>query len=301
MRGTPPVVVTAKSTSGRVLGFVLLKSSAEWTGKKHLNDENSSADERPDDWPCRRHPLLIMDIRQVYFVSVALLGSASDGVTHKTTVPATRPPAGATILFDGKETSAWKHSGGQPCQWRVADGALEVTPRSGGNIVTREKFGDFTLHLEFCVPSMPDRKGQSRGNSGVKLHGLYEIQILDSLDNPTYSAGGCGAIYQVRNPDRNVSKAPGEWQTFDITFSAPRLNAEGKVAAKPRISLVWNGISVHQDVEVDGPTNDRKPVVTLPATGPILLQDHGCPVKFRNIWILKKDSVTSIPSPTDLR
>ena len=199
---------------------------------------------------------------------------------------ADKPPKSAVVLFEGKVASHWQHSAGRECRWKIADGILEVAPRQGGDLVTKERYGDFKLHIEFRVPSMPDKKGQARGNSGIKLHGLYEIQILDSIDNPTYKAGGCGAIYRLREPDKNMAKQPGEWQTYDIEFRAPRLDATGTMVEKPRISLVWNGVKVHDNVELDAPTNSAVKPASLPATGPILLQDHGCPVAFRNIWIL---------------
>jgi hypothetical protein len=211
-------------------------------------------------------------------VSAAPLLSADDTVG--------KPPRGAVILFDGASTSAWKHGNGKLCEWKVVDGCLEVTPRKGGNLVTAERFGDFHIHLEFCVPSMPDKKGQSKGNSGLKLLGVFDIQILDSIDNPTYTAGGCGSIYRVRDPAKDVARPAGQWQTYDVDFRAPRLDTDGRVVEKPRISLVWNGVKVHDSVELDRPTSaDAKPS-TLPTTGPILLQDHSCLVRFRNIWIV---------------
>ncbi len=193
------------------------------------------------------------------------------------------PPKGAIVLFDGRDASAWTRGGDRPAAWKIEDGVLEVVPRTG-SIVTKEKFGDFALHLEFNLANMPGKTGQERSNSGVHLHGLYEIQILDSVDNPTYKAGGCGSIYRQKGPDKNVCKAPGEWQTYDINFRAPRFDAAGQVLEKPRMTLVWNGVKVHDNVEIDGPTHagSRAPMV---ASGPISLQDHGCPVKFRNIWI----------------
>jgi hypothetical protein len=197
----------------------------------------------------------------------------------------TKPPTGAIVLFDGKDTSKWEHAWKKPCAWKIANGEIEVVPRTG-YLFTKEKYGDFQLHLEFCVPSMPDKKGQQRGNSGVKLHGVYEIQILDSVDNPTYKAGGCGSIYTQKEPDSNVSRAPGEWQSYDITFRGPRFDDSGKVTELPRVTLVWNGVRVHNDVEIIGITNAAARNGTLPKSGPVSLQDHGCPVKFRNIWIV---------------
>jgi hypothetical protein len=189
------------------------------------------------------------------------------------------PPKGAVVLFDGKSADLWHHGGDRPVKWSIEEGALVVKPRAG-NIYTKEPFQDFTLHLEFNLPYLPDRTGQSKANSGVKLHGLYEIQILDSLENPTYPAGGCGSIYRQKDPDKNVSRKPGEWQTYDITFRAPRFDE------KPRVTLVWNGVKVHDNVEIKGITNAKAESNPLVKQGPLMLQDHGSPVKFRNIWIL---------------
>lgn len=195
-----------------------------------------------------------------------------------------KPPKDAIQLFDGKDTSHWTQGPSKPITWKVADGTLEVVPKTG-SMVTKDKYGDFRLHLEFCLASMPDRKGQQRSNSGVHLHGLYEIQILDSVDNPTYKAGGCGSLYRQKDPDKNVCKAPGEWQTYDLTFRAPRFDEAGKVTEKPRLTLLWNGVKVHDNVEILGAThaNSKEPMIP---TGPISLQDHSCPVRFRNIWIV---------------
>jgi hypothetical protein len=196
-----------------------------------------------------------------------------------------RPPKGAIILFDGKDTSAWVHrDSNKPCEWEVVDGALTVTPGKP-DILTREKFGDYQLHIEFKVPLMADQKSQGRGNSGVYQHGLYEVQILDNYNNETYKFGGCAAIYGMKDPDKNACKPPEEWQTYDITFRAPRFDMNGKMTERPRITVVWNGEKVHDNVEITiGPTTASLggPAVQ---TGPILLQNHGCPVKFRNIWL----------------
>jgi len=206
-----------------------------------------------------------------------------------------KPPRGAIILFDGKDTAAWTAGGSKPVGWKNEDGVLEVVPRSG-SIVTKESYGDFMLHLEFNLASMPGKKEQSKSNSGVHLHGLYEIQILDSIDNPTYKAGACGSIYLQKDPDKNVCKAPGEWQTYDITFRAPRFDSDGKVTEKPRVTVIWNGTKVHDNVEINGPTHAGS-TAPMVATGPISLQDHGCPVKFRNIWIrpIKPQSAPTLP------
>lgn len=204
-----------------------------------------------------------------------------------------RPPKGAVVLFDGmdgkkdsKSVSHWVHRGsGAPCKWTVTDaGELEVAPETN-DILTREKFGDYQLHLEFNVPDLPNQKSQGKGNSGVYNLGLFEIQVLDSFNNETYAHGMCGAIYEFKDPDINACRHAGEWQTYDITFRAPRVDASGRVTAHPRITVYLNGIRIHDDVEITcGPTRASLggPVTS---TGPLMLQAHGSRVRYRNIWI----------------
>jgi hypothetical protein len=214
---------------------------------------------------------------------------AQEGRAKKEPKPK-KPPRGATILFGGKSTEAWVHRGnGEPCAWEItSEGNLKVTAGKP-DILSKEKWGDFDLHLEFKIPLMPDKKGQERGNSGVYLHGLYEIQILDAYNNETYKYGGCGAIYEQKDPDKNACKPPEEWQTYDIQFRAPRFGADGKITEKPVVSVVWNGVKVHDKVEINHPT--RASLDTPPAAeGPIMLQNHGTPVQYRNIWLVPKKS-----------
>lgn len=196
-----------------------------------------------------------------------------------------KPPRGAIVLFDGKSGAAWKHRGtNAEFSWRIVDGAMEVTP-GYPDIVTKQEFGDYELHVEFCLPFMPNAKGQERANSGVYNHGRYEIQVLDMVDNETYKAGGCGAIYGLKDPDQLVPRKPGEWQSYDILFRAPRFGPDGKVVENPRLTVFWNGVKIHDRVEIP-PTNTVAGISgDPPARGPILLQNHGNPVRFRNIWI----------------
>ncbi|HLK58388.1 MAG TPA: DUF1080 domain-containing protein [Chthonomonadaceae bacterium] len=197
-----------------------------------------------------------------------------------------KPPKGAKILFDGKDLSAWVKRGttDQPAGWLVAEGEATVQPGTG-DILTKEKFGDYQLHVEFQIPLMSDKHSQERGNSGVYQQGLFEVQVLDAYMNETYAKGGCGAIYEFKDPDKNACKPPQEWQTYDITFRAARFDAAGKMTEHPRITVLWNGVKVHDNVEITcGPTRASLGGDVTP-TGPIMLQDHGCPVKFRNIWI----------------
>jgi hypothetical protein len=195
------------------------------------------------------------------------------------------PPEGAIVLFNGKDLTGWVTKDGKPAPWIVRDGYMEIVPAARKDIMTEQKFGDFQLHLEFWIPLMADKKGQSRGNSGVYLQGRHEIQILDSYHNETYANGSCGALYGLIAPSQNASKPPEEWQTYDITYHAPRVDAAGKVTEKGRVTVVHNGITVIKDGEFDRMVDERKdPKIGSP--GPILLQgDHGSKVRFRNIWI----------------
>lgn len=194
------------------------------------------------------------------------------------------PPADARVLFDGSDTSAW-HAGGEAIDWKVEGGALVVVGGSG-SIESREQFGDLQLHLEWASPRAVEGESQQRGNSGVFLMGRYEIQILDSFDNRTYADGQAAALYGQYPPDVNVCRAPGEWQSYDILFRAPRF--EGEQLVEPaRVTVHHNGVLVHHAREFVGATRHRE-VATYAAhapNGPIGLQEHGNPVRFRNIWV----------------
>jgi hypothetical protein len=193
-------------------------------------------------------------------------------------------PKGAVVLFDGKDLSNWVGRNGKPAAWKVENGYVEVAPRKG-DIMTKEKFGpDFQLHVEFWIPLMADKKDQARGNSGVYLQGRYEIQVLDSYNNKTYAKGECGALYGLIGTTRNANKPPEQWQTYDITFHAPRVDDKGKVTRKGELTEVFNGVTVidkGQFDQVTGGALDEQ----IGAPGPLRLQDHGCKVRFRNIWI----------------
>jgi len=193
-------------------------------------------------------------------------------------------PAGAIRLFNGHDASGWVARGGGPVPWRVENNYLEVVPGSG-DIVTRQAFGDCWLHAEFWIPLMADQAGQARGNSGIFLQGRYEVQILDSFDNETYPTGACAALYGTIAPRSNVSKPPGQWQTYDITFHCPRVDGKGRVIEQGHISVFHNEVLVIADGRFDQPTGSargQKPV----ALAPIRLQDHGAAVRFRNLWLV---------------
>lgn len=193
-----------------------------------------------------------------------------------------QPIEGATVLFDGKSLAAWTKRGGsgEPAWKLVEGGAAEV---SGGDIQTKENFGDCELHVEFRSPYMPHAKGQARGNSGVYLQGAFEVQVLDS-----YGLEGedneCGGIYTLAKPLVNACAPPMQWQSYEITFRKARFDATGKKTEPARITVIHNGIKIHDNVELTKSTGGALSKDEA-ADGPILLQDHGNPVQYRNIWI----------------
>ncbi len=198
-----------------------------------------------------------------------------------------KAPKGATMLFDGKDLSAWV-SGDKPAAWKVEDGYFEVVPGKG-DIKTKDTFGpDFKVHVEFWLPLMEKATGQGRANSGVYLQGRYEIQVLDSYMNETYDDGSVGALYKIIAPNKDAQKKavkpPEQWNTYDITFHAPRVDDKGKVTEDGRVTVVLNGATLIDDGkfhEVTGGAQDNK----IGTPGPLRLQDHGCKVRYRNIWI----------------
>jgi hypothetical protein len=195
-----------------------------------------------------------------------------------------RPPSDAIVLFSGKDLSQWMGEDSQPPKRKVADGYMEVVPHTGC-IHTRQPFGDCQLHVEFAEPMPPVGEGQGRGNSGVFLMGLYEIQVLDSYQNKTYADGEAAAVYGQFPPLVNVSRPPGQWQTYDIIFHGPRFGKDGKVLRPARATVLHNGVLVQDNVELSGPTahHDRPPYNQTPDKLPLSIQDHGNPVRFRNI------------------
>jgi hypothetical protein len=197
-----------------------------------------------------------------------------------------RAPSDAVVLFDGKDLSQWVGADGQPAKWKVADGYMEVAPHSG-LIQTRRAFGDCQLHVEFTEPVPPVGEGQERGNSGVFLMGLYEIQVLDSYQSKTYADGQASAVYAQFPPQANASRPPGQWQTYDIVFHGPRFDSDGKVSRPARVTVLHNGVLVQDNVELSGPTghHQRPPYKPTPDKLPLSLQDHNNPVRFRNIWV----------------
>jgi hypothetical protein len=197
-----------------------------------------------------------------------------------------RPPSDAVVLFDGKDLSKWAHKDGSPANWKVENGYFEVVSKTG-DLYTREPFGDCQLHVEFSEPSPAKGESQDRGNSGVFLHGLYEVQVLDSYENKTYADGQASAIYGQFPPLVNASRPPAQWQTYDIIFHGPRFDAAGKLLRPARITAFHNGVLVQDNVELTGPTahHRRPPYTAQPDKLPVALQDHGHAVRFRNVWI----------------
>ncbi|NKB70184.1 MAG: DUF1080 domain-containing protein [Candidatus Latescibacteria bacterium] len=191
----------------------------------------------------------------------------------------TPPPAGAVALFNGEDVANWTGRDGAPAQWDVTDGALHVVPKTG-DIMSKQRLSDFLLHLEFRCPDMPDKSGQAKGNSGVFLQGRYEIQVLDSYGLNIPGMGDCGAVYNQFAPLVNACLPPMEWQSYDVAFRAPRHGDEG-----PRLTVLHNGQVIHNNVQLPGVTGaaiDEE----IGQPGPLLLQDHGDLVAYRNIWAL---------------
>ena len=221
------------------------------------------------------------------------------------------PPSDAIILFDGSSLDKWQktffeYSGSMaeyhewlpslkegpyvtaPADWKLEEGDLVVVPGTG-HLMTKELFGDVQLHIEWLTPKDTTKKSQDYSNSGIFLMGLYEIQILNSFDNETYSNGQAGAIYKQHIPLVNATKPPGNWQEFDIIFSAPKFSNSGNVLNPARITVFHNGVLIQNNVYLTGPTCyiGQAYYVKHPEKLPILLQNHGNPVRFRNIWVRK--------------
>ncbi len=194
--------------------------------------------------------------------------------------PVGGPPSDAIVLFDGKDLSKWKDGE----KWIIKDGA--ATSHATG-ITTKQSFGDCQLHVEWATPEKVEGEGQGRGNSGVYLMERYELQILDSYKNPTYFDGQAGSIYKQHPPLVNCCRKPGEWQSFDIIFKAPKFDQQGKLVSPAYITVLQNGVLVQNHFEIKGATAwDKPPEYSAhPPKAPLHLQFHGNPVKFRNIWI----------------
>ena len=245
-----------------------------------------------------------MKIRLVILLGVSPVTVGAQGVPviswapHDTTRPlpavvraappaAALPPSDASVLFGGADLAAWRRAGeAASAGWRVGDEAMEVVP-GAGDIETAQAYGDCQLHIEWMAPSPRTGAGQDAGNSGVFLMGRYEVQVLDSYENRTYADGMAGALYGQYPPLANASRPPGEWQSYDIVFRRPRFDATGRLESPAYVTVIHNGVLVQDHVTLTGPTSHRRrpPYQRHADRLPLRLQDHGQPVRFRNIWI----------------
>jgi len=221
------------------------------------------------------------------FLAAILIAGSGRGGEQQSPIPVVTPgaspgapPSDAVVLFDGKDLSKWRGRRDTPPRWKVENGYAEQN--NTGDISTREDHGDCQLHVEWRTPTPPRGRSQGRGNSGIYLMGRYEVQVLDSYENPTYANGSAGAIYGQHDPLVNASRKPGEWQTYDILFRAPRFQ-DGKMTEPGRITVIHNGVLIQYNSKLTrSPGGPR---------GPLVIQDHGDrqPMRFRNIWIRHLD------------
>jgi hypothetical protein len=222
-----------------------------------------------------------MRLRLLAALPAVFLLAAADAPKPNDDTLGKKPPEGAKVLFDGKSLAGWTDRSGLTTHWPVSDGVFAVKPKSG-DIQTEDKFGSFKMHAEFNVPYMPKATGQGRGNSGIYLDGIYELQVLDSYGLKPQS-NDCGAIYQQVIPKVNACKPPLQWQTYDITFHKAKREGD-KIVKKARLTVVHNGITTIEDAEISptpGGAGGKEG-----ENGPILLQDHGNDVQYRNMWIV---------------
>jgi hypothetical protein len=204
-------------------------------------------------------------------------------------------PSDAIVLFDGRDLSKWELVRGGPADWKVENGYMEVVNGPGvinpklpgtGSIRTKESFGDIQLHLEWASPNPPRGVAQDRGNSGVYLMGRYEVQVLDSYQRAdTYADGQAGAIYGQYPPLANPTRPPGEWQAYDILFRTPRYGPDGTLTEAPRVTVILNGIVVQNNEVIRERGRVSTAAAALPAQGPLQLQEHHHPVRYRNVWV----------------
>lgn len=197
-------------------------------------------------------------------------------------------PSDAIVLFDGKDLSEWETPKGGPALWTVHDGVFTVNKKSG-DIQTKRKFENYQLHIEWMIPTNISGKSQGRGNSGVFMQGLYEIQILDNYENETYVNGQAGSVYKQTPPLANAMRKPGEWNVYDIIYSAPVFKADSTYRIPPTVTVIQNGVLLQNHTTILGTTEYIGfPKVKTHGAGPIVLQSHGDPsepISFRNIWI----------------
>jgi len=196
-----------------------------------------------------------------------------------------KTPSDAVVLFDGSSLDAWLDKDGKPCRWAIIDGAMQVVPGTG-EVQTKASFGDCQLHIEFATPTKVEGSSQGRGNSGVFLMGMHEIQVLDCFDNDTYPDGQCSSVYAENPPLVNACRKPGEWQTYDIVFHQPIW--DGETLKHPgTVTVIHNGVLTQDNWEFEGLSThcQRRPLKPYATKLPLKLQDHNNPMRFRNIWI----------------
>lgn len=215
-------------------------------------------------------------------IGFSLTAAAADSSQELQRIDPGPPPSDAIVLFDGKDLAKWVGEKGRPAQWKVENGHMTVN--GTGSIRTVEEFGAVQLHIEWATPAQVTGEGQDRGNSGVYLQGRYEIQVLDSYDNKTYQDGHAGAFYGNFPPLVIASKKPGEWQSYDIIFHPPMPGPEGKGVLPGSFTVLHNGVLVQDHVPVQSSTT-AAPFSGAVPKGPLVLQDHGNPVRYRNVWI----------------
>lgn len=241
----------------------------------------------------KQHKLLFLGIISGFFLSSHML-IAQNGNPALTEVwepvpevvapgDGQKPPSDAIVLFDGKDLSQWKGRDGAP-KWEIKNGIVTVVGGTG-DIVTKQEFGDIQLHIEWRTPKKLESEGQGRGNSGIFFQDKYELQVLDSYENTTYVNGMAGSIYKQTPPLVNATKGPGEWQTYDVIYRAPKFSGD-ELVSPARITVLLNGVLIHDNTEIQGTTEYiGSPKIIPHGKGPLKLQDHGNPVSYRNIWV----------------
>ena len=243
-----------------------------------------TAPQKPDKVGYKDTPMLPGDKWHVHDSDRPQPPAVAPGTSSTQAVPG-KPPSDAVVLFDGTDLSKWKDAAGGPVRWKLENGYMEIAPGTG-DIETKDAFGDCQLHVEWATPNPPVGGLYDRGNSGVFLFGLYEIQVFESYQGGIYADGQAAAVYGQFPPLVNACRKPGDWQTFDILFTAPRFK-DGKLDAPAYLTMLHNGVLVHNHVALLGATGHRILAKYAPhgPKGPIRLQAHGNPVRYRDIWV----------------
>lgn len=249
-------------------------------------------------WSAMEYDSHLKEDKEVYYMTIdGILVHETDPIKQpqpKIVTPETNgsAPSDAIVLFDGSKESFennWTDTKGNPTKWKFANGAM-ASVGNAGYIQSKQKFGSCQLHIEWATPSKVKGDGQGRGNSGVFLMSTYEIQVLDSYDNTTYPDGQAGAIYGRSKPLVNASRPPGQWQSYDIIFHRPIFDDEGNVTKQATFTILHNGIVIHDNYQVTGRTYWQSPHSVLDYAPhadklPLQMQDHGNPIRYRNIWV----------------